>query len=89
MLQVCGIILQITGVTNRASRGVSAMKQNEVPENVKVTACIARPAVSMDRVMEEYNKEINAYFTIRSYACSLYFCRYSNDRFGFGCIGTV
>lgn len=60
MLQVCGIILQITGVTNRASRGVSAMKQNEVPENVKVTACIARPAVSIDRVMEEYNKEINA-----------------------------
>lgn len=36
------------------------MKQNEVPENVKVTACIARPAVSIDRVMEEYNKEINA-----------------------------
>lgn len=46
MLQVCGMILQITGVTNRASRGVSAMKQNEVPENVKVTACIARPGVS-------------------------------------------
>lgn len=39
---------------------VSAMKQNEVLENVKVTACIARPAVSIDRVMEKYDKEINA-----------------------------